>query len=78
MRDSTQKYMEEWMGEGKCFWFHFPDGIQKTPTEMVKGQEHLLARDSEEGRDFRARLVSGEITEAECTTIPTTFWKLLP
>jgi hypothetical protein len=77
VKDSIQEFIEQWMGSEKCFWFHFADSKLRGIESRVVGQEHLIARDSEDGRQFRWRLVRGELTAIDLESIPREFHRLL-
>ena len=53
-------------GLGRSFWFHSPDGV--TPDQPMGGVlwpesgGHSIYQDSEQGREFRRRLVEGRLT----------------
>ena len=66
---------------GRSFWFHSPDGV--TPDQPMGGvlwQEsggHSIYQDSEQGREFRRRLVEGKLTAEDTSTIPECFHRML-
>ena len=63
VKTSTLEYLKQWMGWGRSFWFHSPDGV--TPDQPMGGVlwpesgGHSIYQDSEQGREFRKRLVGG-------------------
>ena len=81
VKTSTLKYLKQWMGWGRSFWFHSPDG--RTPDQPMggvlwpEGGGHSIYQDSEQGREFRRRLVEGSLTQGDTDTIPACFHRML-
>ena len=54
---STLEYLKQWMGRGRSFWFHSPDGrTSDQPMDGVLWPEdggHSIYQDSEQGRGVR-------------------------
>ena len=68
-------------GLGEEFWFHSPDGV--APDQPMGGVlwpesgGHSVYQDSEQGREFRRRLVEGRLTAEDTSTIPECFHRML-
>ena len=81
VKTSTLEYLKQWMGWGRSFWFHSPDG--RTPDQPMGGVlwpedgGHSIYQDSEQGREFRRRLVEGRLTQEDTDTIPECFHRML-
>ena len=81
VKTSTLEYLKQWMGWGRSFWFHSPDGV--TPDQPMGGVVwpesggHSIYQDSERGREFRKRLVGGCLTAEDTSTIPECFHRML-
>ena len=60
-------------GLGRVFWSHSPSGVTpKLPMGGVLWPEsggHSTYQDSDQGRDFRRRLVEGSLTAEDTSTI---------
>ena len=75
------EYLKQWMGWGRSAWFHSPDGV--TPDQPVGGVlwpesgGHSTYQDSEQGREFRRRLVEGILTSEDISTVPECFHRML-
>jgi hypothetical protein len=63
VKTSTLEYLKQWVGWGRSFWFHSPDG--RTPDQPMdgvlwpEGGGHSIYQDSEQDREFGRRLVEG-------------------
>jgi ribonuclease HI len=81
VKESTLQYLKEWMGWGRSFWFHSTDG--KVPNQAMGGVlwpesgGHMIYQDSDQGRAFRRRVVEGQLTEEDISTIPECFHRML-
>ena len=77
----TLEYLKQWMGWGRSFWFHSPDGV--TPDRPMcgvlwpEGGGHSIYQDNEQGREFRKRLVEGSLTTEDTSTTPECFHRML-
>ena len=69
------------MGWDRSFWFHSPDGRPAgQPMGGVMWPEdggHIIYQDSEQGRDFRRRLVEERLTQEDTDTVPGCFRRML-
>ena len=71
------EYLKQWMGWSRSFWFHIPDG--RTLDQPMGGVlwpddgGHSIYQDSEQGREFRRRLVGGRLAQEDTDTIPECF-----
>ena len=69
------------MGWGRSFWFHSPSGV--TPEQTMGGVlwpecgAHLIYQDNDQGRAFKKRLVEGQLTTEDTSTIPVCFHRML-
>ena len=74
VKTSTLEYLKQWMGWGRSYWFHGTEGRKPDqPAGGVLWPEdggHSIYQDSEQGREFRRRLVEGELTAEDIGTIP--------
>ena len=81
VKTSTLEYLKQWMGWGRSFWFHSPDGV--TPDQPMgrvlwpESGGHSIYQDSERGREFRRRLVEGKLSTEDISTIPECFHRML-
>ena len=80
VKTSTLEYMKK-MGWRRSFRFHSPDGV--APDQSMGGVlwlesgGHSIYQDSEQGREFRKRLVEGKLTAEDTNTIPECFHRML-
>ena len=81
VKESTLQYLKQWMGWGRSFWFHSTDG--KVPNQAMGGVlwpesgGHMIYQDSDQGRAFRRRVVEGQLTEEDISTIPECFHRIM-
>ena len=81
VRESTLQYLKQWMGWGRSFWFHSPSGV--APEQAMCGVlwpesgGHMIYQDSDQGRAFRRRVIGGQLTAEDTSTIPVCFHRML-
>ena len=81
MKTRTLEYLKQWMGWGRPFCFHSPDG--RTPEQPMGGVMwpesggHSIYQDNEQGREFRKSLIEERLTQEDTVTIPECFHMVL-
>ena len=67
VESSTLEYLKQWMGWGRPFWLHSPDGVAPgQPMGGVLWPEsggHSIYQDSGQGRELKRRLVGGDLQQ---------------
>ena len=81
VKESTLQYLKQWMGWGRSFWFHSTDGevLDQAMGGVLWPESggHMIYQDSDQGRAFRRRVVEGQLTEGDISTIPECFHRML-
>jgi hypothetical protein len=81
VKESTLQYLEQWMGWDRSCWSHIPVGV--VPEQAMGGVlrpgsgGHMIYQDSDRGRASRKRVVEGQLTEEDTSTIPKCFHRML-